>query len=210
MTWIEGVPIVACPQHSSRRGHDPIAITLHYNVGKGSAEQICRYFANRPQRSASYHLTVGRKGDAAQGVDTDRASWHAKGIEVAADRYWPGRNNRETIGICLSNWGHAVPEVGYSTATHLVPVVGRTKRWEVYSDEQYASLRALTSKLLEAHPTIRYIVGHEDHTHGKSDPGPTFDWLRAFGGSGLIRAHNEWGRAGVPHWQYVSMRGDWR
>lgn len=207
MTWLEGIPHIVCPQHSSRRGWDVDLVVLHYSAGGGTAESTLRYFASRPQREASYHLVIDREGRVAQGVPLDRASWHGRGIAPGDTRYKPGRANRRSAGICLVNRGWDVDAAVHDTILGAHEKSGRLRHWEAYPEVQIQAFRATLFRVLELCPGITRVCGHEDVAAGKSDPGPVFPWLDALGGSGLIRTWNTWPDRETGGWRSYMMRG---
>jgi AmpD protein len=111
-------------------------------------------FVERAGLRVSAHLLVRRDGELVQFVSFNDRAWHA------GRSSWQGREacNDYSIGIeCEGS-----DEVPYEAA-------------------QYASLRDLLPKLLEAYPQItrERIVGHSDVAPGrKTDPGPSFDWAQ--------------------------------
>jgi N-acetyl-anhydromuramyl-L-alanine amidase AmpD len=204
MIWLDGIEQVPCTQHSSRGGVEPDVVVIHYSVSGGTARQVLEYFAKRRKVEASYHAVVGGVGDTAQGVPQDRASWHGAGVYPGDAIAIPGKVNRRSVGICLVNWGwmmaHADDVV---TATHAKG--GNLLRWQLYPDVQIAAFRGVLARVLEVHPTITRVCGHEDVNRYKVDPGPAFPWLEALGGTGLIRYWNDWPK-GLPRWQQMKMR----
>lgn len=109
-------------------------------------------FHERAGLRVSAHLLIHRDGEVVQFVSFNDRSWHA------GKSSWQGREacNDYSIGIECEG----TDEVPYEAA-------------------QYAALRDLLPKLLEAYPSITRdrIVGHSDVAPGrKSDPGPSFDW----------------------------------
>lgn len=100
------------------------------------------------------HCVIWRNGDIFQYVPFNKRGWHA-GVSSFAGRE---RCNDFSIGIELEG-------------TDNIP----------YTDQQYASLIALTQHLLLLYPAITpaRIVGHCDIAPGrKTDPGVAFDWQR--------------------------------
>jgi AmpD protein len=112
------------------------------------------YFATIAGAPVSAHVLIRRDGAAVQFVPFGERAWHA------GRSSWQGREacNDYSIGIECEG-------------TDDLP----------YEDAQYATLRALLPRLLEAYPQIKpdRIVGHSDVAPGrKTDPGLTFDWAR--------------------------------
>jgi AmpD protein len=112
------------------------------------------YFSEVAALRVSTHLLIRRDGELVQFVSCNDRAWHA------GKSSWQGRDacNDYSIGIECEG-SDDVP----------------------YEEAQYATLRTLLPKLLEAYPGITRdrIVGHSDVAPGrKTDPGPSFDWGR--------------------------------
>ncbi len=102
----------------------------------------------------SAHCVIFRNGLVRQYVPFQYRAWHA-GISE-----FDGRQNCNdfSIGIELEGTEH-----------------------QPYTDAQYQSLVLLTRQLMQDYPaiTLGRIVGHQQIAPGrKTDPGPSFDWLR--------------------------------
>ena len=111
-------------------------------------------FRERAGLRVSAHVLIRRDGELVQFVPFGARAWHA------GRSSWQGRDacNDYSIGIECEG-------------TDEVP----------YEDAQYAALRALLPRLLEAYPKItpERIVGHSNVAPGrKTDPGDSFDWAR--------------------------------
>jgi len=190
-----------------RRPHGVTIDTLlvHYSAGHGNSRSLGRVFAAR-SRKASSHLGIGRDGDddVQQYVDFDDVAWHAGDgslmIPGVPSHY---RVNERSIGIELCNRGWAPSKFGRARADarHRNPRSMSTT-WEVYPDEQIATLVRVVDTLLGMFPTLEFVTGHEDVTNylttghdkdndgviepleyggSKLDPGPLFPWS-IFGG----------------------------
>jgi len=116
------------------------------------------YFREIDGLKVSSHLLIRRSGEIDQFVAFGRRAWHA------GESSFRGRDrcNDYSIGIELE---------GTDT--------------DPYTDEQYVNLTATVAALLRAYPQLspRTIAGHCDISPGrKTDPGPSFDWLRLYDG----------------------------
>jgi AmpD protein len=112
------------------------------------------YFATLIGARVSAHLLIRRDGMVEQFVSFNDRAWHA------GKSAWQGREacNDYSIGVECEG-------------TDEIP----------YEEAQYAALKTLLPKLLEAYPQItpERIVGHSDVAPGrKTDPGASFDWAR--------------------------------
>lgn len=112
------------------------------------------YFAEIVDLKVSAHALIKRNGDVVQFVPFEQRAWHA-GVSSFQGR---ARCNDFSIGIELEGTDD-----------------------DRFSDEQYLSLCALTTDLMQCYTgiTLGRIVGHCDIAPGrKTDPGPLFDWAR--------------------------------
>lgn len=193
ITWPDLLWLPSPNHYRGRNGFPVELLVMHYTAGRGDERGTGRVFAS-PSRNASAHFGIGRSGGLAQYVALDDAAWHAgDGKAPTAEQLDEHGTvplsmareqiNRRSVGIeiCNRGWapGGANPRV---EARHRNPGC-RSKSWESFSPEQYVSLRRLVAPLRERFPTMRYVLGHEDVTFQKTDPGPAFDWseLRGFG-----------------------------
>ncbi|HSH41678.1 MAG TPA: 1,6-anhydro-N-acetylmuramyl-L-alanine amidase AmpD [Arenicellales bacterium] len=112
------------------------------------------YFEEIRGMRVSAHFLVERSGRPVQFVSTLDRAWHA---------------GRSVL--------HGVEEVNdFSIGIELEGVDD-----DGFTEDQYASLAALSRALLDAYPEIdcSRVVGHCDIAPGrKTDPGPGFDWRR--------------------------------
>lgn len=178
---------VPSPNHSSRRGSEPIIVTVHWTGGKRDAERVARIdYARKKKGNVSAHFTID-DDKVVQSVDTDFAAWHVS----PKLRFMDGkkRANQRSIGIELCNraWrrqtdGPRSPRGRkWKWARPLNPRAKR-RQFEPYSEVQYLLLNELLARLCKQHPSIQYVCGHsdwcEDKPGAKLDPGPLFDWGR--------------------------------
>ncbi len=169
-------PGTQCPspnQDDRPAGMEPELIIIHsisLPPGKFGGPQVQELFTNCLDWDAhpyfneirdlkvSAHLLIRRDGGLVQFVPIGRRAWHA------GESSFRGRSccNDYSIGIELEG-DDETP----------------------YTDAQYSHLTAVITAIRECYPdiTVRHIAGHCDVSPGrKSDPGPTFDWLRLYDG----------------------------
>lgn len=178
-TWMEA------KHKSSRRGREPTIIVLHYTAGKGDADALGRFFA-RGNREASAHFGVSREPEdngvqIYQYVDTEDNAWHA-GKSKFRGR---GIVGWRSIGVEICNQGSAYSkDYDIYPGRHRNPA-SKAEKWEPYRWTQQKAIEELCAKLKKAHPTLKYITGHEDIRNNqvlpelkgsKTDPGPGFYW----------------------------------
>ncbi|MCP5245180.1 MAG: 1,6-anhydro-N-acetylmuramyl-L-alanine amidase AmpD [Burkholderiales bacterium] len=109
------------------------------------------YYATIASLKVSCHFFIRREGEIIQFVPCSKRAWHA------GASCWRGKDqcNDFSIGIELEG----------SDSTP-------------FTDAQYSALTALT-RCLQKHYPITDIAGHADIAPGrKTDPGPTFNWLK--------------------------------
>jgi AmpD protein len=112
------------------------------------------FFENIADARVSSHLLISRSGELTQYVPFGDRAWHAGESEYFGRRAC----NDFSVGIELEG-------------TDDMP----------YTGEQYDTLTRVLIALTTAYPTLDplRIVGHRDIAPGrKTDPGPSFDWLR--------------------------------
>lgn len=168
--WLSGARHCPSPHHDARPEPTDISLLVIHGISLPPAEfggpyidQLFLgslpatghpYFAELQGLRVSSHFLIRRDGELVQYVSTLQRAWHA-GVSQFAGRE---RCNDFSIGIELEG-------------TDAQP----------YSDAQYPVLTQLTCLLMQCWPAIRpeRIVGHEHIAPGrKTDPGPSFDWLR--------------------------------
>lgn len=184
-----------------RRHGEPDCIVIHWSAGSGNVEALGHYFQNNPHREASYHRGIGRDGVAASYVATTDTAWHA-GDGTA----WDGgrRLNERSVGVCLCLLGNVSAQWATNhpgrtmKADHRKPGV-KAKIWERPTPAMVATLRAQLAEIKKAHPSIRYVLGHDDATKGKIDPGPILDGVDlGLTELGLRRLVRRWDLPGAP------------
>ena len=125
------------------------------------------------------HFYIERSGKIEQWVPTERVAHHVRGY------------NQRSIGIELDNIGR-YPDWWHSRKQQMS---------QPYSQQQLASLLGLLQSLLDSHPSIEWIAGHEDldtalvpasddpgvKVRRKCDPGPQFPWGDVVPACGLKR-----------------------
>ena len=147
---------------------EPKLIVMHYTAA-GSGKASASYLMGPHKPSSSAHFVVDRDGMVLQISDTEYVTWHA------GKSRWRGviGINPHAIGIEIANHGWDYKGADAIVARHKNG--GPIQKWEPYTALQIAAVKKLTRWLLEFHPTIREIVGHDDIAPGrKSDPGPAF------------------------------------
>lgn len=128
----------------------------------------------------SVHYIIGRDGTISCYIPEDLVAYHAGyGIWKDDPKYTDNLNDY-AIGIEVAAIGSASDMAQYLTAEEykaLSPeLIG-------YTDAQYTALKGLISDICARNdiPMDRaHIIGHEEYSPKKTDPGELFDWERLF------------------------------
>jgi AmpD protein len=158
---------IRSPNHDARPEDVPVTLVVVHGIsvpaGVFGGDGVARLFTNRldpamnPECAAIAHLRVSahffvrRNGTLVQFVSCNDRAWHAGASS------WQGREqcNDFSIGVELEG----TDQLPYATA-------------------QYTMLSRLLKVLARRYP-IAHVAGHSDVAPGrKTDPGPSFDWLR--------------------------------
>lgn len=126
----------------------------------------------------SVHYIINRDGTIFCYIPEDLVAYHAGGGTWNDDPKYTDNLNSYSIGIELVAIGSASDMAQYLTAEEyekLSPeLIG-------YTDAQYAALKSLISDICARNdiPMDRqHIIGHEEYSPKKTDPGELFDWER--------------------------------
>lgn len=164
---VDAARYVASPNCDARPCGEAISLLVIHNIslppGEFGGDAIERLFTNALDPAShpyyrtltgmrvSAHFLIRRTGELLQFVPCAKRAWHA-GASA-----WCGRSgcNDFSIGIELEG-ADDVP----------------------YTESQYRQLAVLARALRSAYP-IADIAGHSDIAASrKTDPGPSFDWMR--------------------------------
>lgn len=186
----EPIDLRLSPNFSNREHKEIVAIVLHYTAGR-SFEQSVAWLRN-PKAKASPHFVSGEDAQVAQLVPLDRVAWHAGESEWQdGDRKLAGLNDY-SIGIELDNpgmltktadgwrtyFGRFVPNERVVIDDHK-NAPGKERGWCSYPEAQFDACYELCEALIDAFPTIRMVLGHDDIAPGRKwDPGPGFPMER--------------------------------
>ena len=140
--------------------------------------------ADDKNRKASVHYVVDRDGTIYRLVDEKYSAWHAGCTKTQSDPNCIEGMNPRSIGIEVVNYGYLCDDklgVNSDRCKFLAHALrGNTDYWEAYPEEQMNSLIGLVSDIIRRNSGITvdrtHIIGHDEVTSGKFDPGPAFDW----------------------------------
>lgn len=216
------------PAVAKGKAHQPTAIVVHWSAGWGDLDSLVSYL-RRAGGEESYNYAIGRDARIGELVPSTDAAWHAGDGKLPpadvllAEGFVAGRDvpyvrrttNLLSVGVCFCN-------VGYLNETKIIEA--RNKRalvvsgprhhnprsdstaWEGFREQAIAAFAThLLPVLVQRHPTIKIILGHEDTTNfdamgtkgSKVDPGPAFPWDRLpLAELGLARVRYDFQRHG--------------
>ena len=156
-------------------------IVIHYTASHYMPSTINQLI--NPKIEASAHIVIGRKGEIAQLVPFNIQSWHA------GESHYKGLKhmNQYSIGIELMNTGKLkkINETYYTDYGKIIPqeqVYTHVEKnrgisyWHSYSKIQIQTLQQVCEVLQNRYPSIKEIIGHENITSRKIDPGKAFPW----------------------------------
>ncbi len=168
---------------SSEREETVSHVMLHFMSAVGINAQkpydwaaLATIFA---QSQTSAHYVIDRNGMIYALVPENRAAWHAGKGEWQGDSRYTNRMNQYAIGIELLAIGSQQDMAKYLTAQQYDAL---RKEDVGFTTAQYLALDRLLADILERNPGItadrQHILGHDEYTARKNDPGELFDWGR--------------------------------
>lgn len=218
---------------------EPDTLVLHWSGGRKEIIALYRQLARKPtpgekkKPQESYHIGIDRLGMAGQFVDLEHAAWHVGDgwlppaaeilehgfVDVRTARKPPPRVvNLRSVGVCFCNRGFVHERDAPGVLAEGRPLLGavhrnpasKSRHWEGYTKPQIDKFIELLPVIVQACPTLRIVVGHEDITNGyitgrglwksgsKLDPGPAFPWEEI-----------PWSRHGLTPVRYDYERQGW-
>lgn len=126
----------------------------------------------------SVHYIIDRDGVVRCYVPEDRIAWHAGKGTWNGDEKYTDKLNEYAIGIELVAIGSQGDMAQYLTAEEYDRLDDSLKG---FTDAQYASLGKLVKDICSRNdiPFDReHVIGHEEYSPAKTDPGELFDWER--------------------------------
>lgn len=121
---------------------------------------------------------IDRDGTVYCYLPENRAAWHAGEGEFANDERLTNRMNMYSIGIEVLAIGSESDMAQYLTSWEYNSL---DSEYYGYTEAQYETLELLTEDICtrQGIPMDRdHIIGHEEYSPDKSDPGELFDWSR--------------------------------
>ncbi len=133
------------PHYNDRPSGEISAIVLHADTAAKVAQSVA--WIRDPKSKVSYHVLIGRHGDAYQLVDFAKRAWHA------GESSFKGRKNVNGFSIGIS--------------------FGNKQDGEPFTEAQYQTAAALIRELMQRYPdiTLDRITTHSAVSPGrKTDP----------------------------------------
>lgn len=170
--------------YSWERQYDPEYVMIHFSSAvKDHPEDPYNLDAIRSifeQEEVSTHYIIDRDGTVYCYIPETRAAWHAGKGTYANDEKYTNKMNYYAIGIELVAMGSKNDMAQYLSSAEydaLNPdLIG-------FTDAQYTALGSLVGDICTRHHIpmdAEHVIGHQDYSEGKSDPGELFDWDRLF------------------------------
>ena len=126
----------------------------------------------------SIHYILDRDGTVYCYVPEDRTAWHAGKGEWLGDEKYTNKMNMYSIGIEVVGMGSMSDMSPYLTKSEYKAL---DEELLGFTDAQYESLKLLVADICERNniPLDReHVIGHEEYSPKKNDPGELFDWSR--------------------------------
>ena len=126
----------------------------------------------------SIHYIIDRDGTVFCYVPEYRTAWHAGKGEWLGDETYTNKMNLHSIGIELVGMGSAWDMSLYMTKANYERFSPSLRG---FTDAQYAALSDLVADICQRNniPMDRqHIIGHQEYSPNKRDPGELFDWSR--------------------------------
>ena len=130
----------------------------------------------------SIHYLVDRDGQIFCFIPEDRSAWHAGYGTWLDDEKYTNKMNKYSIGIELMGMGTYEEMSGYLHKWQYKKIPQEDLG---FTDAQYEALADLVADICRRHeiPLDRdHIIGHDEFSPKKRDPGELFDWSRIIPG----------------------------
>jgi len=167
---------------SWEREYMPEFIMIHFMNGVVISKEdpynkdIVRSIFMEPGVGINY--VIDREGNILCMLPENRCAWHAGEGEFLNTPKYTNKINFYSIGIELMAIGSKADMAQYIDGETYDSLDDSLKG---FTDEQYESLNLLLTELCERYEIPRTkdrIIGHEEFSPHKSDPGELFDWSR--------------------------------
>lgn len=167
---------------SREREHDPEFVMIHFTsavvLSKEDPynEELVRGIFT--DYEVSVHYIIDRNGKIECYVPEELVAYHAGRGEWNNDEKYTNKLNDYAIGIEIMAIGSQSDMAQYMSASEYNNL---NPEFIGYTDAQYDSLKLLVNDICDRNniPMDRqHIIGHEEYSSAKTDPGELFDWER--------------------------------
>ena len=173
-------------EYSWEREFDPEYVMIHFTSAvvehrddPYNMDHIRQIFVDY---DISIHYIIDRDGTVRCYIPEDRVAWHAGKGEWAGDEKYTNKMNHYAIGIEIAAVGSARDMEIYLTEEEYQAMDDSLKG---FTDAQYDALKLLVEDICARNniPADRdHVIGHQEYSPAKNDPGELFDWSRILPG----------------------------
>lgn len=176
-------PIADHCSRPRKAGEDVSRIVVHFVSASAQSpenpyqlEAIVKIFETA---GVSSHFIINRQGVITELVPTARVAYHAGKGKLKTTPSFENNLNAHAIGIELM----AIGTEQEMTFFYPVATYRRVAKENIgFTEQQYQALNALIDELIKEYPAIQrdrsHIVGHQEYSPTRSDPGTLFDWSK--------------------------------
>lgn len=168
--------------NSWEREHDPEFVMIHFTsvvvLDKQDPYNMEAVKKLYKDSELSVHYVIDRDGSIYCWIPESRVAWHAGKGTFGGDERLTNKMNYYAIGIELLGIGSQFDMGPYLTGEEYASLdpslIG-------FTEAQYQALESLLADICSRNniPMDRdHIIGHEDYSDTKTDPGDLFDWDR--------------------------------
>ncbi len=168
--------------YSREREHKPEFVMIHFTsavvLSKEEPYNETLVRGIFTDYEVSVHYIIDRNGNIDCYVPEELVAYHAGRGEWNNDEKYTNKLNDYAIGIEIMAIGSQNDMAQYMTANEYNAL---NPEFIGYTDSQYDSLKLLVKDICERNdiPMDRqHVIGHEEYSPAKTDPGELFDWDR--------------------------------
>lgn len=168
--------------YSRPRKEKPEFVMLHFTsavmLSKDDPYNIRTVRSIFRDYEVSIHYIVDRDGTVRCYIPEDREAWHAGSGTWGGDPKYTDNMNAYAIGIEILAIGSVSDMAQYLSAEAYAEI---DPTFIGYTEEQYVALEQLVADICTRYdiPLDRqHIIGHQEYSPQKADPGELFDWNR--------------------------------
>ncbi|MBR2876802.1 MAG: N-acetylmuramoyl-L-alanine amidase [Clostridia bacterium] len=170
-------------ENSSReREYDPEIVMVHFisavvlSENDPYNEGLIRGIFEQDDIGINY--IIDREGNVECYLPENRAAWHAGSGTYMNNEKYTNEMNKYSIGIEMMAIGSKADMAQYMTGAEYDAL---NDEFYGFTDAQYKSLKTLLADICGRYsiPMDRkHIIGHEEYSENKTDPGELFEWNR--------------------------------